>query len=236
MINITNILMNERNEKYKSFSEKLVPDTNYKILGVNVPTIKRIAKTLALSKNDNELLNFFCSKHLYYEEYLLHGLLIGYLKKHNLNKIVEHIENFLPYIDNWAICDSTVMNLKIIGKNPDYFLSYIIKWIYNEHFYVKRFAIVSLMSYYLDDNFDSNIINLVSKIKSENYYVNMACAWFFSVALVKQYDQAIDILKKGLLSNFIHNKTIQKAIESFRIPQTTKDYLKSLKRKNNNEV
>lgn len=228
---ITEKLLNACDKNYKKFSEKLIPDTKYEIIGVRVPVLKKIAKELSLSHNRNLLNNFMSSNHYFYEEYFLHGILLSYLKTDNIDKFIEQIESFIPHIDNWATCDSTVMNLKIIQKYPVYFLTHVEKWLKNDNIYIKRFAIVILLSYYLDKNFNSAIINMVAKIKSDNYYVNMACAWFFSVALIKQYNYTIPLLKKNILSNFTHNKTIQKAVESYRISNETKIYLKTLKRK-----
>lgn len=222
---LTEQLSNNANEKYREFSKKLIPDTDYKIIGVRTPIIKNIAKNAVKT---NGCYAFLTEKHELYEEYFLHGIILGYLKT-DFFDLIEEIEKFLPYIDNWAICDSTVAGLKIFKKHPDKVLDRVKIWIKSENPYTVRFGIVTLLDYYLDDNFSSAILELVANIKSEHYYIKMAAAWFFSIALIKRYESTISYLTENRLEKFVHNKSIQKAMESYRINDKEKVYLKTLK-------
>jgi len=225
MNKLTESLFNNKDDEYKKFSKKLIPDTKLDMIGVRVPLIKSTAKLCTIEDAEK----FLSLPHEYYEEWFLHGLIIG--KINDINKVLSLTENFLPNIDNWAICDSFATSLKIFKKHPELVLSYVKKWIKCEHVYTKRFAIVILLSYFLDSQFNSKILTITQTIISDNYYVNMALAWFYSVALVKQYDKVIPIIESKTLPQFVHNKAIQKAIESFRIPTNKKEYLKKLKLK-----
>ncbi len=219
-------LLNDADEKYKNFHQKLIPTNTYPIIGVRVPIINKIAKNIL--KEKDVVLNFFNTKHTYYEEYFLHGILIG-LSKFDLNTTLKLLDDFLPYINNWAICDSLVSSLKIFKKYREEIFPRVKKWLNSKHEYTVRFAIVVLLNYFLDDCFISQVLNLIKSINHESYYVNMATAWLISVALVKQYEKTLPLLEEKSLPNFIQNKAIQKAIESFRISDFNKSYLKTLK-------
>lgn len=225
-MNLTELLISNSEENYELFSKKLIPDTSYEILGVRVPKIKEIAR-LAV-KNSAVALSFLKEKHDYYEEYFLHGIILGNLKT-DFNIIMNLLDDFLPYIDNWAICDSTVSAMKIFKKHKKEVFEKISRWIKSDKPYTVRFAVVTLLQYFVDDEYIADAISLVYNACSNHYYVNMAIAWFFSVALVKQYDKTVGVLENKSLPKFIQNKSIQKAIESFRIDQNTKNYLRTLK-------
>ncbi len=224
-MSLTDKLLLNIDEKYREFSKKLIPDTNYQIIGVRTPIIKKLAKD-SLASNDYK--GFLLEKHTFYEEYLLHGILLGIINCET-NKKLLLIEEFLPYIDNWAICDCTVAGLKFFKKNPETTLKFAKKWIKSNNPYTIRFGIVTLMSYLLTDVFCEETIEICSKIKSSHYYVNMGLAWFFSVALVKNYETALPYFTNKRLNKFVHNKSIQKAIESFRISNDKKKFLKKIK-------
>lgn len=223
---LTDILVKNSEKDYKIFSEKLIPDTKYEILGVRVPKIKKIAKDLVKNKYDFSC--YLSTKHHFYEEYFLHALLIANASE-DIDYIFKLVDEFLPYLDNWAICDSMVANLKIFNIHPQKVLHKVKKWLNSDNAYSIRFSIVVLLNYFLDKNYFNGVYALLSQVKSNNYYVNMALAWFYSVAIVKQYDDAIVILQEKRLNKFIHNKTIQKCSESFRVNNEIKKYLKSLK-------
>lgn len=222
---ITKELLNAVDDAYKTFSKKLIPDTNLEILGVRVPKIKAIAKKFT---NTNDAKEFLSCDHKYYEEWFLHGLLLSSLKC-DIDVIFNCLDKFLPHVDNWAICDSVAAALKIFNKHSDKVLNKIKEWILSPNPYTVRFAIVILLDYFLGDKFDEKIFDIVINAACEHYYINMAIAWFISVALIKQYDSAVKILIDKRLPKFVHNKSIQKASESFRIDAATKSYLKSLK-------
>ncbi len=223
---ITKMLIENSDGNYREFSKKLIPDTSYPIIGIRTPQLKNIAKYIV---QNNLQAEFLTEKHEYYEEILLHGLVLGF-HKGKFDDIITLVDSFTEQIDNWAVCDCTVSSLKLFKKNTHTLLPYIIKWISSKKAYVVRFGIVSLLCYFLDDNYDNAVLELCASVKSDNYYINMALAWFFSVALVKQYDDAIKYLTNNRLCKFVHNKTIQKAIESFRIGKDKKIYLRTLRK------
>ena len=175
--------------------------------------------------------------HQYYEENNLHGLLIEQIKDYDT--CLEELERFLPYIDNWATCDMHAV--KVVKKHLDTFIDEVYRWMESDHAYTIRFGISMLMRYYLEDAFQMEYPEKVAQIRSEEYYVNMMRAWYFATALAKQYDKILPFIEKQKLDVWTHNKTIQKAIESYRITPEQKAYLRTLKvkkarsQKNNTE-
>ena len=142
---------------------------------------------------------------------------------------IKLVDKFLPYVDNWATCDQ--MSPKIFKKHKDLLLEYVNEWIKSDKTYVKRFAIGMLMEHFLDEDFKTSYLTKVSRIRSDEYYINMMTAWYFATALAKQYDAALPYIEKQKLDKWTHNKTIQKAVESYRITPEQKEYLKTLRRK-----
>ena len=201
-----------------------MPDTKYEIIGVRVPAIRKTVKTVSSCE---EIYSFLKDKHHYYEEYLAHGLLIG--KIDDQSEAYALLEEFLPFIDNWAICDIVVSSLKKLAKNKDLLLEKVRKWIKSDQVYTVRFAIVCLLDYFTDKKYTNEIIKTVSAINTDEYYINMAIAWLLSVILVKNYDDGIRLIENKTLPKFIQNKTIDKARDSFRINKAKKEYLKTLK-------
>ena len=163
--------------------------------------------------------------HQYYEENNLHGLLIEQIKDYDT--CLEELERFLPYIDNWATCD--MLAVKVVKKHLDTFIDEVYRWMESDHAYTIRFGISMLMRYYLEDAFQMEYPEKVAQIRSEEYYVNMMRAWYFATALAKQYDKILPFIEKQKLDVWTHNKTIQKAIESYRITPEQKEYLRGLK-------
>ncbi len=225
---IVSFLFDNADEKYADFGKKLIPDTKYKIIGVRTPILKDKAKIL--SKNPINYNALFQEKHIYHEQFLLHGLTIGQLKT-DINTILCLLDKFIVNIDNWAVCDSTVSALKILKKHPQETLNKVKEWISSPLPYVIRFGVVVLTTYFLDDLFTENILLLVRNISNSNYYVKMGISWFFSIALIKQYDITVKYFENRELEYFVHNKAIQKAKESFRIEKSKKEYLTTLKYK-----
>ena len=194
------------------------------IIGVRIPILRKFAKKLF---NNGGYENFLQQlPHEYYEENNLHAFLIEQIK--DFEETIKKTEEFLPFIDNWATCDC--FQPKVFRKNKDKLLEHILGWIKSEKTYQVRYGINQLMTHFLDENFKGEYLYVVSEIKSEEYYVNMMRAWYFATALIKQYEYAVRILENGELDTWTHNKTIQKATESYRINKDTKEYLKSLKR------
>ena len=210
--------------KYRDFNSKLIPTVNKNtIIGVRTPDLRKLAKELISHPDVSVFLDSL--PHTYYEENNLHAFLIEQITDYNI--CIRQVNRFLSYIDNWATCDSFMP--KIFKKEPKRTLCNIKFWISSTDTYVVRFGIGMLMRLFLDNDFSAEYLKLVSEIKSEAYYVNMMIAWFFATALVKQYDSAIVFLEKKCLPVWTHNKTIQKARESFRITKEKKEYLNTLK-------
>lgn len=220
-MDIQKALFEMRDEKYRDFNAKLMPNIDKNtIIGVRVPQIRGLAKKIKENTGD------FLEKlpHKYYEENNLHAFLIAEIA--DFDECIGKINDFLPYVDNWATCDS--MNPKCFKKNKEKLLSEIEKWLKTEHEYTVRFAIGMLMTHFLDEDFDEKYLQKVSEIKSDKYYINMMIAWYFQAALAKQWESAVKYIEKDRLSPWVRKKTVQKAKESYRITQKQKEYLKSL--------
>lgn len=226
MNNITDKLFKLQDKKYQEMQFKIIPNINNStIIGVRTPEIRKLAKELIKEDYKSFLKEL---PHKYFDENQLHAFIISEIKDYN--ECIDYTNKFLPYIDNWATCDQ--MSPKVFKKNKDNLLKEIKVWIKSKETYTIRFAIGMLMSYFLDEDFDKKYLELVSKIKSKEYYVNMMIAWYFATALAKQYKDTIIYLENNKLDTWVHNKTIQKAIESYRITNDQKEYLRSLKKKN----
>lgn len=225
MQQITKELMELRDEGYRQFHSKLMPEIDVDtILGVRTPVLRKYAKDIAMREDVDIFLNTL--PHQYYEENNLHGELLK-LKYKDLHLFLEKLEVFLPYVDNWATCD--MLSPKIFKKDPDLVYEKIKEWVKSDSTYTVRFAVVTLMGFYLDELFQEEMLRLVAAIESEEYYVKMAVAWYFSIALVKQYAATIPYFTTPVLETWTHNKAIQKAVESRRIQDEQKVYLKTLK-------
>lgn len=218
------ILLN-KDDSYREFHAKLVPNVN-NILGLRGPIAKQIAKKYANTDTGKAFLDSL--PHTYYDENLVHGYMLGYLKS-DTDQLKNRIVDFLPYVDNWGVCDSMTCSLKNFFKEPDTVSDFIFSCLNSDKTYTVRFGIVSLLSYYINDNYIDKVINSTLTVKSEEYYIKMAIAWLFSVCLVKKYDKAIKVIENKLLDKWTHNKAIQKSIESFRITKEQKEYLRTLK-------
>lgn len=223
---ITDGLFALKDENYRRFHAKLIPDIPIdNIIGVRTPVLRKYAKEVAKLPEANIFLESL--PHSYYEENNLHGALLSLLYPKDIIAFMEQLERFLPYVDNWATCD--MLSPKIFKKHLPYVYERVQKWLQSDAVYTIRFGIVTLLGFYLDDAFEPEMLQLVANVRSEEYYVNMAVAWYFSMALVKQYDAALPYIQNRVLEPWTHNKSIQKAIESRRIPQETKAYLRGLK-------
>ena len=225
METITKELFALRDEAYFNFHKKLIPEIPEEtIIGVRTPALRTYAKEVAKRPEVYEFLQEL--PHTYYEENNLHGALLGLLYK-DVESYLQEVEKFLPYIDNWATCD--MMGPKVFKKNLPLVYEHVKKWIAGRDIYAVRFGIVTLLGYFLEEAFLPEMLELVVGIDSEEYYIKMAVAWYFSMALVKQYDATIPYFQKQVMTAWTHNKAIQKAIESRQIDDETKTYLRSLK-------
>ena len=214
-----------QDKKYAEFQAKLTPNVAPELfIGVRVPEVRKLAKEIFKSGDYSEFLNEL--PHKYYDENMLHGLLIAEIKDFDL--CVSETEKFLPFVDNWAVCD--IMSPKIFKKNKALLLPKIREWAKSEHTYTCRFALEMLMSHFLDEDFKPEYFEIVTAVHSDEYYVNMMIAWFFATALAKQWGSALPVIESNLLDIKTHNKTIQKANESYRITPEQKQILNAMKR------
>lgn len=207
--------------KYREFSAGLMPTMDKeKVIGIRIPLLRKYAKKL---ENYEDFLSDL--PHMYFEENNLHGFLIE--EEKSFDKCVEYLDAFLPFIDNWATCDS--MKPKVLKTEPLKLVEKIKIWLESKDVYSVRYAINLLMSFYLEDNFKEEYLRLVSEVNSDEYYINMMRAWYFATALAKQYDSAVGYIENNLLDKWTHNKTISKANDSFRISKEQKEYLKKFR-------
>lgn len=209
---------------YRDFHAALMPTVDKAlVIGVRMPALRALAKEL---KGTELAADFMAAlPHKYYEENNLHAALIGHIR--DFDACIAAVERFLPYVDNWATCD--MMNPKALTKDKAALLERIRLWLQSGHTYTVRFGMEMLMNHFLEEDFREEYPALVASVQSEEYYVRMMQAWYFATALAKQYEAAVTYLEQRRLGAWVHNKTIQKARESFRVSQEQKEYLKSLK-------
>ena len=209
---------------YKEFQCGLMPTVNPDtVIGVRMPALRKLVKDFAETPEAAEFLKAL--PHRYYEENNLHGLLISAMRDYD--RAVAALDAFLPYVDNWATCD--LIRPKVFQKHLPELLEKIQVWLASDHTYTVRFGLEMLMTCYLDDAFRPEYLELAAGVRSGEYYVNMMIAWYFATALAKQYDAALPYLRERRLDPWIHNKAIQKAIESCRVTGEQKAYLRTLK-------
>ena len=212
-------------KEYAEFQRKLIPNVAPEtIIGVRTPELRKLAKEAAKLPGIEEYMKIL--PHDYFEEYNLHGFLIEGIRDYD--RCIEKLNAFLPYVDNWATCD--LVSPKVFKKHLPELLGQIRIWMASKRPYTIRFGMEALMRYFLDDAFRSEYLGLAAAIRSEEYYVNMMTAWFFATALAKQYEATIPYIEEQRLDEWTHNKAIQKAIESYRVSDEQKAYLRTLKR------
>lgn len=221
-------LLSMQDLPYREFHCKLMPTVDKdEVIGIRVPVLRKYAKKLIKEPDIQVFLDEL--PHGYFEENNIHGFLIEQICDYE--KCMEELKKFLPYINNWATCDMT--SPKAFKKHKEELLIEIRHWIASEHTYTIRYGIGMLMQHYLDQDFQEEYLELAAGIRSEEYYVNMMIAWYFATALAKQYEKTLPYLQNKKLDIWTHNKTIQKACESYRITRENKEYLRTLKIKNN---
>lgn len=221
---IKETLFAQQDTAYRDFQAKLIPGLESgAMIGVRTPALRKLAKQLAKREEINDFLNIL--PHTYFDENQLHAFIVS--ERKDFEQCVEEVNLFLPYVDNWATCDQ--MSPKVFKKHRQELLPYIREWLAANQTYTVRFGIGMLMEHFLDDDFDQAYPEMVSKVRSEEYYVNMMVAWYFATALAKQYDAVLPYIEENRLAPWTHNKAIQKAVESYRISPEQKLYLKGLK-------
>lgn len=221
---VINKLYELEDKKYAEFQSKLTPNIDKDLfIGVRVPLVRKLAREYIKEAESKKFMQTL--PHKYYDENMLHGLLISEIRDYDT--CIKEINRFLPYIDNWAVCDIT--SPKVFKKNKNKLIIEIKKWVKSSHTYTVRFGIEMLMSHYLDDDYNEEYLLIPSKVKSDEYYIIMMQAWFYATALAKRWDDTILYFENKKLDKAVHNKAIQKAIESYRITDKQKEYLKSMK-------
>lgn len=218
-------LLELSDEKNADFSAKLTPGIDReKFLGVRIPASRKLAKEIIKGNEHKDFLNNL--PHKYYDENILHSILISEIKDYD--ECIKYIDDFLPYVDNWAVCDT--MSPKAFKNEHERLMNDILRWVDSDQTYTIRFGLKILMAHFLDNDFKKEYLEIPAKIKSDEYYINMMIAWFYATALAKQWDSTIVYIENGVLDKWVHNKAIQKARESYRITAEQKEYLKSLKK------
>jgi Predicted DNA alkylation repair enzyme len=209
---------------YKGFQAKLIPTVDPDtVIGVRTPALRMLAKELFGTLEADAFLQVL--PHRYYDENNLHGFLVERIGDYNT--AVEAIDVFLPYVDNWATCD--LMSPKVFKKHRSELILNIPRWMASTQTYTVRFGIEMLMAHFLEGDFLPEYPAWVAELRSEEYYVNMMIAWYFATALCKQWDAVIPFFRENRLDKWTHNKAIQKAVESYRITDEQKQYLRTLR-------
>ena len=218
-------LFSLRDLKYKEFHQKLMPTVSPdKVIGIRTPVLRKFAKDFSKREEAESFIKNL--PHKYYEEDNLHAFLLEEIRDYET--LIEELNKFLPFVDNWATCD--MMRPKTLKNHKTELLEDIKRWLTLKDTYTIRFAVNCLMLYYLEEDFKPEYLQWVKNIESQEYYINMVRAWYFATALAKQYDETVKILENNALNKWTHNKTIQKANESYRITKEQKEYLRTLKR------
>lgn len=230
MEEITRKLFSLQDEKYRDFQIKLVPGiTKEQIIGIRTPDLRALAKEIAAT---SETASSFLQElpHKYFEENLIHFFIVALIK--DFDECINQVERFLPYVDCWPVCDQA--SPKVFKKNHEKLLSLVKNWIYSDHIYTSRYGMRILMNEFLGEDFKTDYADLVvsrmsRKGEAEDYYLKMMAAWYFATALAKNWNQVLPFIEQHKLDSWTHNKAIQKAIESFRVSDEHKEYLRSLK-------
>ena len=213
-----------RDEWYRGFQCKLMPTVDEsRVIGIRTPQLRNYARQIRDTAEAMDFLTLL--PHKYYEENNLHGFLIEFFRDYD--ECVTALDRFLPFVDNWATCDS--INPKVLGKNPERLIADIRRWLKSEDIYTVRFGLKMLMTHFLEENFKADYLNLAAATDCTEYYLSMMTAWFFATALAKQYDSALPYLKDRKLDRTTHNRAIQKAVESYRVTDEQKTTLRTLK-------
>ena len=221
---VKDALFSYQDLKYRDFQSPLVPNIDKEtIIGVRTPQMRQVAKEFYNTPEGNKFLSKL--PHKYYEENLVHFFMIAMIK--DFDECVKEVERFLPYVDCWPVCDQS--SPKVFKKKHKELLPLIRKWIASEHVYTARFGIRMLMNEFLGDDFKEEYLEWVASVKGEDYYIKMMVAWYFATALAKKYDETVPYIEQHKLEDWTHKKAIQKAIESYRVSDEHKAYLKTLK-------
>ena len=214
-----------RDDVFGDFTARLLPGVEReRIIGVRTPLLRRLASEML--RKGTAIAFMEQLPHRFFEENLLHSLLLS-LWRAPVGELLARVDAFLPFVDNWAVCDQ--LRPKCFAEHPQEVYAFVERWLQSEHLSVRRYGIVASMTYFLDDNFEERMIGDVARVPAEEYYVMMAVAWYFSFALVKQWNSALPFIEQRRLPRVVHNKAIQKAVESLRLSAEQKEFLRSLR-------
>ena len=213
-----------QDKEYRDFQSKLVPEIDREtIIGIRIPAMRKLARSYAKEQESREFLR--CLPHTYYDENILHALLVSDINDYQ--ECVEAVDRFLPFVDNWAVCD--IFSPRVFKKNREDLIGRIRKWSASREPYTCRFGMKMLMTHFLEGDFREEYLEIPAAVHSDEYYVNMMTAWFFATALARQWEKTIPYIEEKRLDQWVQNKTIQKARESYRITDEQKEYLKKFK-------
>ena len=214
-------LLSMKDEKYRQFHIRLIPETKYEIIGIRIPNIRKYAKELISKKEDIKFGN------KYYEEVLLHGIYIaGY--KCSFDRKIKLIDEYIPRIDNWAICDSFVSSIKDIKKHLDDYYPYVVKYLKSDKDFIQRYALVVLLNYYINDKYKNDLYKIIHKQKYKAYYSKMAGAWLLSYMFMNYFEDTLSFISNNSIDEFVYKKGIQKALDSYRLDKKQKSILRNL--------
>ena len=227
MNTIKKMLLEQAEENYREFSSGIIPDV-HNILGVRLPALRKIAKEIYKNGNWQEFVNSAESEFM--EETMLRGILIGLIKD-KPEKILEYVKNFVPQITNWAVCDTFCNSLKFTKNNKELVWEFLKPYLKSKRDYDIRFGVVMLLSFFIEEDYLDEILNLLENISHEGYYVKMGVAWAVSICYIKFPEKTLKFLKNCKLDDWTFNKSIQKIIVSYRVDKPTKETLKKMKRR-----
>lgn len=231
-MNIISLLESNKNLDYQAFMQKIC-FTKYPIVGVKIPTVKKLAKDLLKENDFKEILSNISDAT--FEEVLLEAFIISYAKV-SFEEKINLIKNFLPKIDNWAICDSFCNSLKIVVTDKDYWFLYFQKYLANSEEFKVRVGLVVYLNFFIEEKYLDEIFRLVESIKLDKYYVNMASAWLLCECFIKYPEKTLKFLQKSEINTFTFKKTISKIRDSYQVKKEVKDYLLEMKRSSENET
>ncbi len=221
-------LINLQDKKFRQFNSVICPGID-NIIGIKIPVLRDYAKNLIKQeKNFKDYISFNETK--YFEEVMLQGILIGFIKNTDIKDLLKIIENFVAKIDNWCVCDIFCAGLKVVNKNKEIFWNFIQKYLKSDKEFEIRFAVVIILDYFLKDEYIDKVFKIFNQINHNGYYVKMAVAWAVSVAFIKFQDKTFEFLKQNNLDDWTYNKSLQKIRESLRVPPETKEIIKSMRR------
>ena len=226
-INIREQLFELAEDEYKKFSSSLLPGID-NLLGVRLPALRKIAKQIAKKDWRSYLKN---ADEMYFEEIMLQGMILGYVNEDDIEDVLSYIADFVPKINNWSVCDSFCVGLKMTNKNKERIWHFLQPYLSSDKEFEVRFGIVMLIDFYIDDDYIRLVLKQLDSIRHDGYYVKMAVAWAISICYIKFEELTLDYLKNNNLNDFTYNKSLQKICESLKVDKNSKTFIRGMKRK-----